>query len=186
VPISAMLVNQSPRIWLVNPTDLSKQKGYTHFHWTGTPQKPHGLVVGQEYPGYLMKRVAPTPFFWLGGGRDHAGGGSGSCGGETGGCGDDHSGSTVSDVGCGDETSGCTDNEGGCTDDDGGCTDDDGGCTDDDDGCSGGGGTGGSGHDGHSGRIVPEGLDTHTNIVITWDGYWSGCGGCTGGGCGDH
>ena len=75
IPTMATLINKSPRIWLVDPADLPEGKGYTHFHWTGTPQKPHGLEVGQEYPGYLMKRIAPTSFFWLGGG------GSGQVGG---------------------------------------------------------------------------------------------------------
>ena len=37
IPIYAKLVNQSPRIWLVDPADLPKEKGYSHFHWTGGP-----------------------------------------------------------------------------------------------------------------------------------------------------
>ena len=200
VPISAKLVNQSPRIWLVDPDDLPQEKGYTHFHWTGAPQKPHDLEVGEVYDdGYLMKRVAPASFFWLGGGQSQSGGGSGGCtgdeggcGDEAGGCGDDTGGCTGEDGGCGDETGGCTGDEGGCggeeggcTGDEGGCGDETGGCTGDEGGCSGGGGSGGSSHGGHSGRVVPEGVDLHANIVTTWDGTRSGCGGCSAG-CGDH
>ncbi len=189
--ISAKLVNKSPRIWLVDPADLPKEKGYTHFHWTGNPQKPHGLVVDEIYSGYLMKRVAPVSFFWLGGGGG-GGGHSGSCGGEEGGCGGEtggcsgeeggctgeEGGCTGEEGGCTGEEGGCTGEEGGCTGEEGGCTGEEGGCTGEEGGCSGGGGSGGSSHGGHSGRVVPQGVDPHTNIVTSWDGTWEGCGGC--------
>jgi hypothetical protein len=235
IPISAQLVNKSPRIWLVNPAELPVEGGYTHFHWTGPPQKPHGLLVGNTYEGYLMKRIAPTPFFWLGGGGSsggHSGGGcggeeggcggeeggcggeeggcggeEGGCGGEEGGCGGEEGGCGGEEGGCGGEEGGCSGEEGGCEDDggcsgeeggcsgeeggcedDGGCSGDEGGCGGDEGGCSGGGGSGGSSHGGHSGRVVPEGVDPHSNIVTDWDGSWQGCGGddggCSDGGCG--
>ena len=161
IKVQATLVQKGPRIWLVDPNDLPKEKGYTHFHWicekgvTGCPHSAHDLVVGQEYSGFLMKRIAPAPFFWLGGPGTGGGGPGGSGGG--GGC-------------------------GGGTHDDGGCTDgthDDGGCTDgshDDDGCSGGGGSGGS-HGGGAGRLVTIGVDSHSNI-ITDPGQLGGHGGC--------
>ena len=149
VPITATLVNKGPRVWLVDPDDLPVESGYTHFHWTGAPHSPHDLVIGQKYSGYLMKRMAPEPFSWLGG--------SGSGGSGSGGC-DGH-------------ISGCDGGTGGCSGGDmGGCS----GC--DTGGCSGGGEMGGGGA-GHGGRLVPEGLDSHSNIVTVWNGTWHG-GGC--------
>jgi len=195
VKVSATLMKKGPRIWLVDPNDLPKEKGYTHFHWIcekgddECPHSAHDLVVGQEYSGFLMKRIAPAPFFWLGGpgtgGGGPGGSGGGGCDGGThddGGCTD----GTHDDGGCsggGTDTTHTT--EGGCTDtthDDGGCTDgthDDGGCSDgshDDGGCSGGGGSGGS-HGGGAGRLVTIGVDSHSNI-ITDPGQLGGHGGC--------
>ncbi len=56
----------------------------------------------------------------------------------------------------------------------GGCSGDD--HSGDDGGCSGGGGDTGGGSSGHGGRLVMEGLDSHTNIVTVWDGTWHGDG----------
>lgn len=76
VKIDATLVCLNPRTWLVDAGDLPREKGYTHFHWLGPPHSPHGhgpgeitegLIVGQTYPGYLMKRVATSAFWWTGG-----------------------------------------------------------------------------------------------------------------------
>lgn len=158
-PYQATLVNKGPRVWQVDPTGLPEQPGYTHFHWTGNPYKPHDLVLGSPtlYDGYLLKRVAVTTFYWVGGSGGGQGGSGGDgetvvCGGEDGGCtGDDHT-------------------DGGCS---GGGGDMGGGCSGDDHtsaGCSGGGGS-----SGHGGRLVLEGLDPHSNITL--DGTWSGCGG---------
>jgi len=169
--INATLVNKSPRIWLVDPLDLPKEQGYFHFHWLGSPHSPggpNGLVVGQEYEGYLMRRIAKTSFFWLGG--PGQGGSGGGCGGGSGG---EHE-----DGGCS-GGGGDMGSEGGCSGDDhsdGGCTGDD----HSDGGCSGGGGSDmGGGGSSHGGRLVNEGLDFHTNIVTVWDGTWHGDG------CGD-
>ncbi len=193
VKVSATLMKKGPRIWLVDPGDIPKEAGYSHFHWVceqGDDQCPHSahdLVVGQEYSGFLMKRIAPAPFFWLGGPGTGGGGGGGGCGGgshdDDGGCTD----GSHDDGGCsggGTDTTHTT--EGGCTDtthDDGGCTDggthDDGGCTDgshDDGGCDG--GSGGS-HGGGSGRLVTEGVDSHSNIITSED-QLGGHGGCHG------
>ncbi len=236
VPISATLVNKSPRVWLVDESLLPDEKDYNHFHWLGEPKSPHCLEINETYSGILLKRIAPAPFFWLGGSGGSGGGGSGGhdggdaggCdGGDTGGCdsgstggcdsgstGGCDSGSTGGcDGGSTGDTGDCTGHDtgdtGGCdsgsagdcdsgsTGDTGGCTGHDsgdtGGCTGHDTGdtggCGGSGGMGGSG--GHGGRIVPEGVDSHTNIVTFWDGTWSG-GGCDGhdggdsGGCTGH
>lgn len=162
IKIEATLVSKGPRIWLVNEDDLPKEPGYTHFHWIGLPKSPHDLQLGEIYEGFLMKRIAPAPFFWLGG---PGSGGSGGSGG--GGCGGHDSGGTD---GCEDDHT----DEGGCTDDsthtDGGCTDgthDDGGCSD--------GGSDGS-HGGSEGRLVLEGVDSHSNIITSMDQL--GHGGC--------
>lgn len=155
VRISATLVNKSPRIWLVDESDIPIEPGYSHFHWTGLPKSPHDLVIGEVYEGYLMKRIAPAPFFWLGGpgsGGEGGGGGGGGCDGhDDGGCSD----STHDDGSCNDGTH-----------DDDGCND---GTHDDDDGCSG--GDGGS-HGGSQGRLVPEGVDSHSNIITSLDQPW--------------
>ena len=185
VKVEAKLMKKSPRIWLVNPGDIPNEPGYTHFHWiceAGDDQCPHSahdLVVGETYTGFLMKRVAPAPFFWLGGpgtGGGGPGGGGGCDGGshDDGGCDD----GSHDDGGCSGGGTDTTHTEGGCTD----TTHDDGGCTDgshDDGGCSGGGSSGGSGgsHGGGSGRLVTEGVDSHSNIITSED-QLGGHGGC--------
>ena len=131
VKITATLVHKGPRIWEVVEGDIPTEPGYSHFHWIGGPEKAGGLVVGDPYEGYLMKRVAPAPFFWLGGSGGGGGGGGGCSGHEM-------------------ET------DSGCSGDDGGCSGDDGGS------------------DGGMGRLVPEGVDPHSNIVTEWDGTWNG------------
>ncbi len=177
----ATLVNKSPRIWMINPEDIPGEPGYSHFHWLGEPKSPHDLVVGETYSGYLMKRIAATSFFWLGGPGSGGGGGDGGCGGH-----DTEGGGGCTDGGEDDGCSGSGGMEGspggGCSEGDTGCTDgghdtpDDGGCTDggEDDGCSAGGGEDHGG--GSSGRYVYEGLDSHSNIVTPdeWDGTWHG------------
>jgi hypothetical protein len=193
VPVQATLVHVAPRVWLVDPADLPDEPGYSHFQWVGTPKTPHELVVGNTYDGYLLKRVAPEPFYWLGGGGGSGGsGGTGGCSGHDGGDTGDTGGCTDHDGGDTGDTGGCTDHDSGDTGDTGGCTDHDSGDTGDTGGCSGhdGGDTGSSGHSGGSdGRLVGEGVDSHSNIVTVWDGTWSGgCGGHDGsdpGGCGD-
>jgi len=206
IKISATLVNKSPRVWLIDSTDLPIEPGYSHFHWLGAPHSPggpNGLIVGQEYEGYLMKRIAKTSFFWLGGpgqGGGGQGGSGGGCGGHDTGGGDEGgcSGEDHTDGGCsgggGDMGGGDMGGGGGCSGEDhtdGGCSGGGGdmggsdmggggGCSGEDHtdgGCSGGGGDMGGGSSGHGGRLVIEGLDSHTNIVTVWDGTWHG-GGC--------
>ena len=55
--------------WCVEPADLPKEPGYSHFHWLN--QSPHadGLIEGQVYEGYLLKLNAIDKFFF-----DHHGG----------------------------------------------------------------------------------------------------------------
>jgi hypothetical protein len=88
MPITAVLLQKSPRVWLVDPADLPNQAGYSHFQWVGNPASPHGLEIGQAYSGILLRRIAPTPVFWLGGGGGGSSGGCSGCGGHD----DGHSG----------------------------------------------------------------------------------------------
>jgi hypothetical protein len=57
------IMGQHPT-WCVDPADLPRQPGYTHFHWLGTPEHAHGLVAGQWYDGYLLKLTARETFFF--------------------------------------------------------------------------------------------------------------------------
>lgn len=73
VEMEAELVCLSPRTWLVDPDALPRQRGFTHFHWLGDPYSPHGqgdpeagLIVGETYEGYLMRRMARNTFWWTG------------------------------------------------------------------------------------------------------------------------
>ncbi len=118
IPYQATLVNKGPRVWQIDPASLPKEPGYTHFHWVGGPKKPHGLMLNNTYHGYLLKRVAVTTFYWLGGSGGQGGSNGGGCSHEDGdGCsGDDHT------------------DKGGCSGDD-----------HTDGGCSGGGGSSGHG-----------------------------------------
>jgi len=190
LPITATLVSKGPRIWLVNPNDLPVEPGYTHFHWVGVPHSPHDLVIGQEYPGILMKRLAVSTFYWLGGNGQGGSSGGGCSGGSNaggGGCPGDEDGCSgggdMGDGGCSGDEGGCSGDESGCSGDEGGCSGDDGGCSGDEGGCSGcgvdtvgcGGEDGGSGgNSGHGGRLVVEGLDLHSNIITDPDEPWYG------------
>lgn len=143
IPYQAILVNTGPRIWLIDSSD-PLEAGYTHFQWEGNPKKPHGLILNNTYEGYLLRRVAVTTFYWLGGNGQGGNGGGGGC------SGDDHT-------------------DGGCS----GEEHADGG-SDMGSGCSGDDHTGGGGSSGHGGRLVVEGFDAHTNVVTNWDGTWHG------------
>jgi hypothetical protein len=56
-------------IWCVAEEETLPQKGYSHFHWLGQPTHAHGLVIGQEYDGFMLKLTARDTFFF-----DHHGG----------------------------------------------------------------------------------------------------------------
>jgi len=170
IPYSATLVHKGPRVWLVDPAGLPKEPEYSHFHWLESPYKPHGLVMDTEiYNGYLLKRVAVTTFYWLGGNGQGGSGGEGETGGCGGGCsGEDHVGDEGGCSGGGGSDMGGSDMDDGCSGED---------HTGDESGCSDGGGDMGGGNPGHGGRLVIEGLDSHSNITTYWDGTWQG-GGC--------
>lgn len=136
----ARLVQKGPRLWSFPEGALPADPEFVHFHWTGTPKKPCGLVLNDvAYNGYLFRRTAVTTFYWLGGNDDKeagrlvtpgidlhsnlegrwTGGGhsgedpGGEPGGDMGGCGDHDTGD---DTGCGGHDTGGEpgDDMGGC------------------------------------------------------------------------
>lgn len=57
----AVLLEHDPGehpLWCLDPEDLPRSKGYTHFHWTGDD----GLDDGKSYEGYLLKLTAIDSF----------------------------------------------------------------------------------------------------------------------------
>jgi hypothetical protein len=72
VPVQgARLVQKGPRLWRFDEGALPADPEFVHFHWTGIPKKPCGLVIDDvSYGGYLFKRTAVTTFYWLGGNPD--------------------------------------------------------------------------------------------------------------------
>lgn len=50
--------------WCVDPADLPSQPGYSHFHWLDASDHADGLVIGETYPGYLLKLTARETFFF--------------------------------------------------------------------------------------------------------------------------
>ncbi len=72
IPVQgARLVQKGPRLWSFADGALPSDPEFVHFHWTGVPNKPCGLVLNDaSYSGYLFKRTAVTTFYWLGGNDD--------------------------------------------------------------------------------------------------------------------
>lgn len=50
--------------WCVDPTDLPKETGYSHFHWLNVSDHASGLTVGNAYDGYLIKLTAIDTFYF--------------------------------------------------------------------------------------------------------------------------
>lgn len=47
--------------WVIDPGDMPRQRGFTHFHWEG----PHeNLDVGESFDGYLLKLTAVDTFWF--------------------------------------------------------------------------------------------------------------------------
>lgn len=67
VPVKAKLLALPPMMhpqWCINPADLPREKGFSHFHWLGMPMMADGLKVGQTYGGYLLKLTAIDSFYF--------------------------------------------------------------------------------------------------------------------------
>jgi hypothetical protein len=67
LPASAVYLGhdkgQHPQ-WYVDPGDLPRQPGYSHFHWLNESAHADGLTVGDTYDGYLLKLTARDTFFF--------------------------------------------------------------------------------------------------------------------------
>ncbi len=73
VIVQAELVQKGPRLWLVEPGKIPDVPGYNHFQWVGGPPSPHSLEIGDVMTGYLMRRIAPAPFYWDSPGKGEGG-----------------------------------------------------------------------------------------------------------------
>lgn len=62
-PINATLLSTNPITWCVDPGQIPKSPGFTHFHWVG-PQTEADLAVGETYEGFLLKLTARTTFYF--------------------------------------------------------------------------------------------------------------------------
>lgn len=59
-------------VWCLDPEDIPRSQGYTHFHWVAPPEAPirrSDLDVGETLDGYLLKLTAIDSFYF-----DHTGG----------------------------------------------------------------------------------------------------------------
>lgn len=48
--------------WAIDPGDMPRQRGFTHFHWMNESDHHDGLMAGHEYDGYVLKLTAVTSF----------------------------------------------------------------------------------------------------------------------------
>ncbi len=68
VPMKARLLALPPMMhpqWCINPAELPREKGFSHFHWLGMPTKADGLKIGQTYDGYLLKLTSIDTFYFV-------------------------------------------------------------------------------------------------------------------------
>ena len=59
----AVLIEHDPGehpLWCIEPKDLPRSKGYTHFHWEG----PANFKEKKVYDGYLLKLTAIDSFYF--------------------------------------------------------------------------------------------------------------------------
>ncbi len=67
IAIQATLIEKpemSHPIWCVDPKDMPRQPGFSHFHWLGMPEHAGHLQVGDTYDGYLLKLTARDTFYF--------------------------------------------------------------------------------------------------------------------------
>jgi hypothetical protein len=66
-PVTATLVahghGQHPT-WCVDPADVPRAPGYTHFHWEGPPAHAHDIAIGTASEGWLLRLTAVDSFFF--------------------------------------------------------------------------------------------------------------------------
>ncbi|UCC50770.1 MAG: hypothetical protein JSV68_16895 [Anaerolineaceae bacterium] len=51
-------------IWCIDPQDMPRSPGFSHFHWEGDPEHAGSLPDGAVYSGYLLKLTAQDRFFF--------------------------------------------------------------------------------------------------------------------------
>ena len=51
-------------VWCLDPEDIPRPPGYTHFHWIGDPESGSDLEVEDVKDGYLLKLTAIDSFFF--------------------------------------------------------------------------------------------------------------------------
>ena len=56
-------------VWCMDPADMPRAPGYSHFHWLGAPEHAGHLEIGATYSGYLLKLTAQDRFYF----RHHGG-----------------------------------------------------------------------------------------------------------------
>lgn len=57
-------------VWCIDPDDMPKAPGYTHFHWEGVPEHAGGVLGDVVYDGYLLKLTAVDEFAFKHHGHD--------------------------------------------------------------------------------------------------------------------
>lgn len=66
-PVEATLIahggGQHPT-WCIDPADMPRQPGYTHFHWTGEPASAMDLATRVPMDGWLLRLTAVDAFFF--------------------------------------------------------------------------------------------------------------------------
>ncbi len=66
-PATAQLVahgqGQHPT-WCIDPADIPRQPGYTHFHWVDSPEHAGGFALGDTAQGWLLRLTAVDSFFF--------------------------------------------------------------------------------------------------------------------------
>ena len=48
--------------WAIDPGDMPRPRGYTHFHWLDVSPHHGGLTPGEDYDGYVLKLTAVDTF----------------------------------------------------------------------------------------------------------------------------
>lgn len=48
--------------WAIDPADMPRAPGFTHFHWLGVSTHHDRLIRAQSYPGYVLKLTAVDTF----------------------------------------------------------------------------------------------------------------------------
>jgi len=50
--------------WAIDPENMPRQPGHTHFHWLGSPEHAGNLSAGEVREGYILKLTARDHFYF--------------------------------------------------------------------------------------------------------------------------